>query len=55
MSYYWIGRVIDCRPLPAGDDASDYRAMEEQVISVTPLIIDRTNDLSYKELAGWNV
>jgi hypothetical protein len=29
--------------------------MEEQVISLTPLIIDRTNDVAYKELAGWNV
>lgn len=55
MSYYWIGRVMDCRAAPAGDDASDYRAMEEQVISLTPLIIDRTNDVAYKELAGWNV
>ena len=55
ISYYWIGRVMNCLPSSAGDVASDYRAMEEQVISVTPLIIDRTNEVSHKEMSGWTI
>jgi 5'-nucleotidase len=55
MNYYWIGRVADGRKSPEDDDACDYRAIEDGVVSVTPLCIDRTNHRSCKLLADWNV
>lgn len=55
MSYYWIGRIATGRASTQGDDASDYRAIDDRVISVTPLCIDRTNHQSCRELADWKL
>ncbi len=55
ISYYWIGRVAGDAPDPELDQASDYRAIEEGFISITPLGIDRTNEPSYQAMAAWRL
>jgi len=55
MSYYWIGRTLAGYAPGELDDGSDYRAVEDRVISVTPLTIDRTSDTACEELSGWTL
>jgi len=55
ISYYWIGRIMDSGAVPEDDHSFDYRAIEERVISVTPLSIDRTNETSYNEMTTWHL
>lgn len=50
--YFWIGGgASEWR----GDDASDFRAIEEGYISVTPLHLDLTNYGLLEEIRGWNL
>jgi 5'-nucleotidase len=47
---YWVG------PAGAGQDAgpgTDFRAVAEGYVSVTPLTIDLTNHAVLEELRGW--
>ena len=55
MSYYWIGRSATGCPAEDADEQSDYRALEEHCISVTPLDIDRTHHACLQDLAGWKL
>lgn len=55
MHYYWIGRIpTGCTP-QEGDQRSDYRALDDYCISVTPLDIDRTHHACIQELGGWKI
>ena len=48
--YYWIGGgEVGFQSIPG----SDCNALHEQMISVTPLHTNLTNDNSFFELAGW--
>lgn len=48
--YYWIGGgEVGFQSIPG----SDCNALHEQLISVTPLHTNLTNDNSFSELAGW--
>jgi len=55
MNYYWIGRSRECVTLPEDDHASDYRAVEEGFISITPLSLDRTDEPSYHAMTAWRL
>jgi 5'-nucleotidase len=55
ISYYWIGRMMNDAPVPEHDQVSDYRAIEEGFISITPLSIDRTSEPSYQAMAAWRL
>lgn len=53
VHYYWIGRVMDNGSRVMEEDPTDYAALEQQMVSVTPLTIDRTNMVTFKALADW--
>jgi len=55
ISYYWIGRMMNDAPVPEHDQVSDYRAIEEGFISITPLTIDRTSEPSYQAMTAWHL
>jgi 5'-nucleotidase len=50
--YFWIGGGA---PSWKGDENSDFRAIEEGFISVTPLHLDLTNYNLLEEIRGWNL
>lgn len=50
--YYWIGGGVTEW---AGGAASDYRAIAEGFVSVTPLHLDLTNYQLLEELRGWRL
>jgi 5'-nucleotidase len=55
IGYYWIGRVMDDEAVPVDDQVSDYRAIEDGFISITPLSIERTNRTAYNEMTSWHL
>lgn len=50
--YYWIGGG---KMTWTGDSASDFRAVEEGYVSVTPLHLDLTNYKLLEEIRGWDL
>ena len=50
--YYWIGGGATTW---RGSDDSDFRAIEDGFISVTPLHLDLTNYRIIEEIRGWNL
>ncbi len=50
--YFWIGGGARTWK---GDDSSDFRAVEEGFVSVTPLHLDLTNHALIEEIRGWNL
>ncbi len=50
--YFWIGGGVTAWQ---GSEESDFRALEEGYISVTPLHLDLTNYTFLGEIRGWNL
>ncbi len=50
--YYWIGGGVSSW---SGGEDSDFRAVQDGYISVTPLHLDLTNYRLLEELRGWNL
>ncbi len=50
--YFWIGGGVSSW---SGRDDSDFRAIEEGYISVTPLHLDLTNYRLLEEIRGWQL
>jgi 5'-nucleotidase len=50
--YFWIGGGISAW---SGRDDSDFRAVKDGYISVTPLHLDLTNYALLEEIRGWNL
>ena len=50
--YYWIGAAV---PTWSGSSDSDFRAVEEGYISVTPLHLDLTNYRLLEEVRAWDL
>jgi 5'-nucleotidase len=50
--YFWIGGTVSSW---SGGADSDFRAVEEGFISVTPLHLDLTNYRLLEEIRGWNL
>ena len=50
--YYWIGGGVTSW---SGGDDSDFRAVEDGYVSVTPLHLDLTNYRLLEELRGWDL
>ena len=50
--YFWIGGGFSKW---SGDPDSDFRAVEEGFVSVTPLHLDLTNYRLLKEIRGWGL
>lgn len=50
--YYWIGTAV---PTWSGSSDSDFRAVEEGYVSVTPLHLDLTNYTLLEEVRAWNL
>ena len=50
--YYWIGGGTSSW---SGSDESDFRAVQDGYISVTPLHLDLTNYRLLEDLRGWNL
>lgn len=51
-AYYWIGGGVTEW---AGDAESDYQAVTEGFVSVTPLHLDLTNYRQLEEIRGWRL
>jgi 5'-nucleotidase len=50
--YYWIGGED---PVWEGRAGSDYKAVEEGFVSVTPMRLDLTDDDAVETMAGWDL
>ena len=50
--YYWIGAAV---PTWSGSSDSDFRAVEEGYVSVTPLHLDLTNYRLLEEVRAWDL
>ncbi len=50
--YYWIGSAV---PTWSGSPDSDFRAVEEGFVSVTPLHLDLTNYRLLEEVRAWDL
>lgn len=50
--YYWIGAAV---PTWSGSSDSDFRAVEDGYVSVTPLHLDLTNYKLLEEVRAWNL
>ena len=50
--YFWIGGTVSSW---GGRDDSDFRAVDEGYISVTPLHLDLTNYGLLEEIRGWDL
>ncbi len=50
--YYWIGAAV---PTWSGSSDSDFRAVEEGYVSVTPLHLDLTNYKLLEEVRAWDL
>jgi 5'-nucleotidase len=50
--YYWIGGSISTW---TGSEDSDFRAVQDRFISVTPLHLDLTNYELLEEIRGWQL
>ena len=50
--YFWIGGGVSEW---SGTDDSDFRAVQEGMVSVTPLHLDLTNYRLLKEIQGWDL
>ena len=50
--YYWIGAST---PAWSGSADSDFRAVEEGYVSVTPLHLDLTNYRLLEEVRAWDL
>ena len=50
--YYWIGAAV---PTWSGSSDSDFRALEEGYVSVTPLHLDLTNYRLLEEVRAWDL
>ena len=55
VSYYWIGREPTGHGAREADHRSDYGAVKDHCISLTPLEIDRTQHSSLQELSEWKL
>ena len=52
VKYYWIGRKDEGFE---DDDASDIKAIGQNLISITPLQVDRTHHASISEMLKWEI
>jgi 5'-nucleotidase len=50
--YFWIGGGVSSW---SGGQDSDFRAIEEGFVSVTPLHLDLTDYALLEEIRGWNL
>jgi 5'-nucleotidase len=50
--YYWIGEEVYSSE--ANDETTDYKAIEQGFVSITPMRSDLTNHRALELLAGWN-
>jgi 5'-nucleotidase len=50
--YYWIGGED---PVWEGRAGSDYKAVEEGFVSVTPMRLDLTDDAAVETMGGWDL
>jgi len=51
-TYYWIGGEI---PIGVPEDGTDYKAILENKISITPMHLDSTDHRLIEKLKGWNL